>query len=193
MLKLANGGRAVSRAAAGEYFIPEYLRPGVFIEEIERGPRPIDGVPTSTAAFLGETERGTTRPKFITSYHEYQRHFGTVFDDSKYLPDAVNGFFENGGQRMYVCRIVGQNAQAGFHDFDDFHVEAVGPGTWATRVFVKISGSSTLQENGSPVGVMIQVAYWAALPPQGIFDPFEQPGPAASDAHRAVRRRGSGR
>ena len=32
----------------------EYLHPGVYIEEIERGPRPIEGVPTSTAAFLGE-------------------------------------------------------------------------------------------------------------------------------------------
>ena len=38
--------------------MPEYLHPGVYIEEIERGPRPIEGVPTSTAAFLGETERG---------------------------------------------------------------------------------------------------------------------------------------
>ena len=162
----------------------EYLSPGVFIEEIERGPRPIEGVPTSTAAFLGETERGCTRPKLITSYTEYLRHFGTVFDDSKYMPHAVNGFFENGGQRMYVCRIVGQNAQAGFHDFDDFRVAAVGPGTWATRMFVKIGGSSTLQQNGSPVGVMIQVAYWAALPPQGIFDPFgnqELPRPTLTE------------
>ena len=38
--------------------MPEYLHPGVYIEEIERGPRPIEGVPTSTAAFLGEAERG---------------------------------------------------------------------------------------------------------------------------------------
>ena len=39
--------------------MPEYLHPGVYIEEIERGPKPIEGVPTSTAAFIGETERGT--------------------------------------------------------------------------------------------------------------------------------------
>ena len=37
--------------------MPEYLHPGVYIEEIERGPRPIEGVPTSTAALLGETEQ----------------------------------------------------------------------------------------------------------------------------------------
>ena len=38
--------------------MPEYLAPGVYIEEIERGPKPIEGVATSTTAFLGETERG---------------------------------------------------------------------------------------------------------------------------------------
>lgn len=42
--------------------MPEYLAPGVYIEEVERGPRSIEGVPTSTAAMLGETERGSTEP-----------------------------------------------------------------------------------------------------------------------------------
>jgi len=42
--------------------MPEYLYPGVYIEEIERGPRPIEGVPTSTAAFLDEAERGAITP-----------------------------------------------------------------------------------------------------------------------------------
>ena len=42
--------------------MPQYFHPGVYIEEIERGPVPIEGVPTSLAAFLGETERGTLQP-----------------------------------------------------------------------------------------------------------------------------------
>jgi len=42
--------------------MPEYLSPGVYIEEFEIGARPIEGVSTSTAGFLGETERGTTKP-----------------------------------------------------------------------------------------------------------------------------------
>ena len=53
--------------------MPEYLHPGVCVEEIKRGPRPIDGVPTSTAAFLGETERGPITPRLIGSYKDYQR------------------------------------------------------------------------------------------------------------------------
>ncbi len=56
--------------------MPEYLAPGVYIEEIELGPRPIEGVPTSTAAFIGETERGSAWPQLVTSYIEYRRSFG---------------------------------------------------------------------------------------------------------------------
>ena len=90
--------------------MPEYLSPGVYVEEIERGPRPIEGVPTSTAAFLGETERGPLRPRLVTSYNEYLRWFGTVFADARYMPHAASGFFANGGKRLYVSRIVGEAA-----------------------------------------------------------------------------------
>ena len=90
--------------------MPEYLAPGVYIEEIERGPKPIEGVATSTAAFLGETERGPTWPRLITSYNEYLRLFGDVFDDGKYMPYAVKAFFDNGGRRVYITRIAGEGA-----------------------------------------------------------------------------------
>src|SRR5688572_23259475 len=87
--------------------MPEYKYPGVYIEEIETGPRPIEGVPTSTAAFLGETERGPLTPQLVTSYTDYQHWFGGVCDAKKYMPHAINGFFENGGKRAFVCRVVG--------------------------------------------------------------------------------------
>jgi hypothetical protein len=90
--------------------MPEYLHPGVYIEEIEPGPRPIEGVPTSTAAILGETERGSITPRLVTSYKDYQRWFGDVFDPNKFLPYAINGFFENGGTRAFVCRLAGKGA-----------------------------------------------------------------------------------
>src|SRR4029077_17309574 len=85
----------------------EYRYPGVYIEEIARGPRPIEGVPTSTSAFLGEAERGTLTPTLVTSYQDYQRWFGGIFDKAGYLPNAASGFFENGGARLYVSRITG--------------------------------------------------------------------------------------
>ena len=92
--------------------MPEYLHPGVYIEEIERGPKPIEGVPTSTAAFLGETERGSLTPSLVTSYKDYARLFGGVYDPEKFMPYAVNGFFENGGKRLYIARVVGGGAIA---------------------------------------------------------------------------------
>ena len=122
--------------------MPEYLHPGVYIEEIERGPRPIEGVPTSTAAFLGEAERGSITPRLVTSYKDYIRWFGNVFDPSKFLPYAVNGFFENGGKRLYVCRLVGEGAVFAQAPFGDaFVIRAAGPGAWGNRVFVRVDPS----------------------------------------------------
>jgi uncharacterized protein len=86
--------------------MPEYHYPGVYIEEIERGPRPIEGVPTSTAAFIGETEKGPLTPQLVTSYADYQRTFGGVFAAGRFMPHAITGFFDNGGKRAFVCRVV---------------------------------------------------------------------------------------
>lgn len=87
--------------------MPEYLAPGVYIQEIETGPRPIEGVSTSTAGFVGQTERGPTAPRLITSWDEFVRWYGSYVDrattatatitPNKFLPYAVHGFFGNGG------------------------------------------------------------------------------------------------
>src|SRR5207342_3399260 len=106
--------------------MPEYLHPGVYIEEIERGPRPIEGVPTSTAALLGEAERGPITPRLVTSYKEYQRWFGDVFQPTKFLPFATSGFFENGGKRAFICRVVGDGVSGAQASFGDFTVRAAG-------------------------------------------------------------------
>ena len=153
--------------------MPEYLRPGVFIEEIERGPRPIEGVPTSTAAFLGAAERGSIQPRLVTSYKDYQRNFGGVFDPNAFLPFAVSGFFENGGKRLYVCRLVGQTATAASADAGDFIVNAAGPGGWGNRVWVKVEPSTTNNSSGNPIGFRVRAAYFAANDTP--HDPFPDP------------------
>ena len=97
--------------------MPEYLAPGVYIEEFEIGARPIEGVSTSTAGFLGMAERGPlNEPILITSFAKYQRVFGGYldkkdYDSNCYLPYAVEGFFSNGGQRVYVSRVATDKAQ----------------------------------------------------------------------------------
>lgn len=159
--------------------MPEYLHPGVYVEEIERGPKPIEGVPTSTAAFIGETERGPTKPRLVTSYKDYVRWFGGVFDDTKFMPYAVNGFFENGGKRLYVCRVTDDAATPAQAAFGAFLVRAAGAGLWGKRVFAKIEDSSTLKPGPNntlvPVGFKLRVAYYAKQPTGNPLDWFNDP------------------
>jgi len=150
--------------------MPEYLAPGVFIEEIERGPKPIEGVATSTAAFLGETARGPEKPRLITSYADYLRLFGNVFADGKYMPFAVKAFFDNGGKRCYITRIVGPNSRAATADLNAFVVTALGPGDSGNRLWVRLSDSTT-QIKGNPVGFKLQIYFWDKLPAGS--DPFD--------------------
>lgn len=158
--------------------MPEYLAPGVYVEEIERGPKPIEGVATSTAAFLGETERGPVKPRFISSYGEFLRQFGEVYDPGKYLPYAVKSFFDNGGRRAYIARIVGAGGKASTLTLGSYTVTAVGPGAASDRIFVRIEAGTTKRKlpgetNASSVGFRLRVFYWSSLP-EGIraFDPI---------------------
>jgi len=94
--------------------MPEYLAPAVYVEEVDTGSKPIEGVSTSTAGMVGVTERGPVNvPMLVTSYGEYQRLFGQTLNFASYparqclyLPNAVEGFFTNGGKRVYVTRVL---------------------------------------------------------------------------------------
>ncbi len=154
--------------------MPEYLTPGVYIEEIERGPRPIEGVPTSTAAFLGETERGPLRPRLVTSYSDYKRWFGSVFQPGRFVPHAVSGFFENGGKRLYVARIVGDGATTASKVFGDFTIRAVGPGVRGRNIGVRITDASTVDPDpNAPPRFRLKLAYWSTFPDNfQLFDPL---------------------
>ena len=92
--------------------MPEYLAPAVYVEEVDTGSKPIEGVSTSTAGMIGVTERGPVNvPILVTSYAEFQRIFGQTLDarfygPHRYLPHGVEGFFTNGGKRVYVTRVL---------------------------------------------------------------------------------------
>ncbi|MFC9603421.1 phage tail sheath family protein [Streptomyces niveus] len=85
--------------------MPSYLSPGVYVEEVESGSRPIEGVGTSVAAFVGFAQKGPfDEPTLITNWSQYVSTFGD-FVDGTYLATSVYGFFSNGGGVCYVVRI----------------------------------------------------------------------------------------
>src|SRR5258705_4393198 len=124
--------------------MPEYLSPGVYIEEIELGPRPIEGVSTSTAGFLGETLRGPEEARYITGFEEFKRLYGGyVSTDASTLPFAVDGFFKNCGHRCFVGRITSPDTVFSTADHDTrIRFRAIPPDDWANRIAAKIEPAS---------------------------------------------------
>jgi len=92
--------------------MPNYLSPGVYVEEVEAGSRPIEGVGTAVAAFVGLAARGPTNaPTLITNWAQFVNVFGD-FTEGAYLAHAVYGYFLNGGGSCYVVRIGGDAPMA---------------------------------------------------------------------------------
>jgi phage tail sheath protein FI len=142
--------------------MPEYLAPGVYVEEVSFRSKSIEGVPTSTTGFAGMTRTGpvqyadvtmrgpsTTEPRLITSFTEFERVYGglepIVVDDGtgsttarvSYLAHAARAFFLNGGQRLYVSRVF---AALGTEEDPDWGVASRpiaitggGTATWRAR------------------------------------------------------------
>ncbi len=87
--------------------MPSYLSPGVYVEEVASGSRPIEGVGTSVAAFVGLAPTGPlNEPILVTNWTQYVAAFGD-FTDGYYLAHSVYGFFNNGGSAAYVVRVGG--------------------------------------------------------------------------------------
>jgi phage tail sheath protein FI len=95
--------------------MPSYLSPGVYMEEVDKGSKPIEAVGTAVAAFIGYTERASDgkngesysllgKPTLVTNWSQYAQKFGG-FIEGAYLPDSVYGFFANGGGICYVVSV----------------------------------------------------------------------------------------
>jgi hypothetical protein len=151
--------------------MPEYRSPGVYVEEQSSGAMPIEGVGTSTAGFLGQTERGPTGPERVESFAEFTRHYGGYAHygtdgplAGTYLAYAVDGFFRNGGGVCYVGRITAEEEVAtatlargdGEAAEDVIEVSAVGPGEWGGRVAVDVADAP-----GEGDTFQLFVYYWS--------------------------------
>ncbi|MBS1824063.1 MAG: phage tail sheath subtilisin-like domain-containing protein [Acidobacteria bacterium] len=151
--------------------MPTYLAPAVYVEERSTGARPIAGVSTSTAAFVGVTERGPVgRATLVTSFAEFVKRFGGPIpiipgSSEHYLYYSVRHFFDLGGTRCYVVRVAHYNnisdpttltavpATATFPGqqlngaavANALQVAAISPGTWGTALQVEVISSSRFQ------------------------------------------------
>lgn len=91
--------------------MPNYLSPGVYVEEVQAGSRPIEGVGTAVAAFVGLAEKGPfNEPRHVTNWGQFTATFGEFLEGS-YLAHAVYGYFLNGGGSCYVVRVGADGAQ----------------------------------------------------------------------------------
>lgn len=121
----------------------EYLSPGVYVEEFESGMRPMEGVSTSTAGFIGMAEKGKTvgTPEFVTSFADFSRKFGgylpeSTYGEYRYLAYAVEQFFANGGSRCYVMRTVASDAAVASVSANGITIAAKNPGKWGNEIKV---------------------------------------------------------
>lgn len=90
-----------------------YLTPGIYVEEVSGGPRPISAVGTSTAAFVGVAPDARARQNetvAVNSWTQFRREFVPEKATSTPLSQAVYGFFLNGGRRCWVVN-VGEGGQ----------------------------------------------------------------------------------
>ena len=135
--------------------MPEYLSPGVYVEEVDTGNKPIEGVATSTLGFIGVAERGPEQATLVTSFSEYKRIFGG-YVENRYLANALEGYFQNGGKRAFVAAITSATAAEATLALGTVPVTAAGPGSWGNRVFVKVTNAGI----GDPNLFKLTVLYY---------------------------------
>lgn len=132
----------------------EYLSPGVYVEEFESGGKPMEGVGTSTAGFIGLAERGPVEgvPQLITNFADFKRTYGgylseNEFGEYRFLAYAVEHFFVNGGSRCFVSRVAPQDAKCseGYAPAKEgaaVRFAAKNPGVWGDDIRVVVTPAS---------------------------------------------------
>ena len=93
--------------------MPTYLTPGVYVEEVPSANKPIEGVSTSIAAFVGLAPGGPVNtPMRISNWTQFSKIYGDPnepdngpFMDGAYLAHSVYGFFQNGGTTCWIVRV----------------------------------------------------------------------------------------
>jgi hypothetical protein len=129
-----------------------YLHPGVYIEEIPSGAKPIEGVSTSVTAFVGAANRGPAgAATLIGKWDDYASRFGSITSERDHMGLAVQAFYLNGGGAAYICRLVGAGSAAATASVNGQGAAGGGPtaapvllvnatseGEWGNGVYVQV-------------------------------------------------------
>jgi Bacteriophage tail sheath protein len=107
--------------------MPTYLTPGVYVEEVPSANKPIEGVGTSIAAFVGLAPAGPIHsPVRVSRWGQFAKVYGDPnepdngpFMEGAFLAHAVRGFFDNGGSRCWVVRVGDSTARELGGDVDE--------------------------------------------------------------------------
>lgn len=131
----------------------EYLSPGVYVEEFESGGKPMEGVGTSTAGFVGLALRGPVGgvPQLVTNFADFKRKYGgylsaAEFGENRFLAYAVEHFFLNGGSRAFISRVAPADANASKGavpaDAPLLNITAADVGAWGDDIKIIITPAS---------------------------------------------------
>ncbi|MEF2967761.1 phage tail sheath C-terminal domain-containing protein [Paenibacillus sp. M1] len=142
--------------------MPNYSAPGVYVEEVSSGVKPIAGVGTSVGAFVGISEKGVIgKAVLVTNWRQFTDEFGN-FIPNGYLAYAVYNFFAEGGTSCYVVRAAPNDIKKATlaikdsENADLFEVTARSEGAWGNRISVKVGPSSNKQDFGFKLTVQYQ-------------------------------------
>ena len=136
-----------------------YLHPGVYVEEVPSSVRTIEGVSTSTAAFVGIADKGPTDVAMrTTSWSQFVTHYGSFMPDAD-LAYSVFSFFANGGAACYVVRVT--HGDAHFAEVilkkadgdDSLEVKAASPGEWGNRLKIEVKDGNNDPVHGFTLAV----------------------------------------
>ena len=127
----------------------EYLSPGVYVEELESGSKPMEGVSTSTVGFIGLAEKGPAEgiPQLVTSPADFRRMYGgylseNEFGDYRFLAYAVDQFFLNGGSRAFIVRVAPSDAQCAKGSSKVLDISAKNAGAWGDEITILAAPAS---------------------------------------------------
>jgi phage tail sheath protein FI len=146
--------------------LAEFLSPGIFIEEVNTNGTIVQAVGTSTMSTVGWTERGPTDvATLVTGVDDFQRKFGEYTNDSR-VPISVQAFFNNGGSRAYIVRVVPTDSVKGDSCItDQITGFALGTGTGATVTLATTltqvpirKGSAVVSWRNNPAGTILAEA-----------------------------------